>query len=371
MKGKILMMIAVIAIVAALLISGCKDTAVEQEEVVSRRVTVEQWFEKYGETRVSDWWTTESNIMWWKPVPSEEYKLAAAVPYLDDPWWVANAYGLQQAATELGVTIDLYAADGYGDVEGQLAIMDDIMVGDYDGIAFAAVDSVGMTPSVTQAFAKNLFVAYNAVPTQDIRTLRVAYNNEMLGYVIGSETGKKWPNIKVVAFMGPPGLAWPDLIGEPMIRGLEENGCTILEKVYLEQDPAVIMARTEDILTTHPDVQGIICVTDYMAKNVIAALRGAGKKPGEIITAGEPIDPEGVEYMREGWYNLAATTEVVLGSRLSIWALVHMLEGNAIPANIYLESRAITLDTLDQELAAGLEGKEYAPSGWSPPTTMK
>jgi ABC-type sugar transport system substrate-binding protein len=70
--------------------------------------------------------------------------------------------------------------------------------------------------------------------------------------------------------------------------------------------------------------------------------------------------------MREGWYNLASTTEAVLGARLSVWVLVHMLEGNPVPANIYLPVRVITEETLDDEIAQGLEGKEYSPEGWVP-----
>ena len=331
-------------------------------------VTVQEYWDMYGQIPHGDWYVdAQENIEWWKPSPSRQYKLAAAVPHLKDPWWLANVWGLKQAAEELNLTIDLRAATGYGDLEGQMRIMDDFMIGDYDGISFAGVDSVGMTPSVEKAWEEGIFVSYNAVPTEDKRATRSAYNEYNLGYAIGKGFADRWPGKKVVALKGAPGMAWADLIGDPMIEGLETDPTMeILEAKYHEMDLPAIMSLTEDILTTYPEVEAIICSTDFATKGVVAGLRAAGKEPGDVLTTGEPIDPEGIGLMREGWYNLASTTEAVLGARLSVWVLVHMLEGNPVPANIYLPVRVITEETLDDEIAQGLEGKEYSPEGWVP-----
>ena len=117
-------------------------------EGLSKPVSVEQYWELYGREPSGIWNpTTVAQVEAWAPQPSQNYVIGAAVPHIKDPYWIGNAYGMYLAAQELGITVEFHASGGYGDLEDQTRVLDDLIVKQVDAIVMGAVDSAGMTPS--------------------------------------------------------------------------------------------------------------------------------------------------------------------------------------------------------------------------------
>jgi protein TorT len=360
----LLLSIGLVAVVTA--------RAASESASASRRVTVKQYWEMYGKNVKGDWILNYGDDWsWFKPHPSQKYHFGATLPHIKDPYWVAVAYGLQVGAKELGATIDFRAASAYGDLEGQTRQIEDFVVKGEDAIAIGAVDTAGMTPVVRDVWNKGIFVCSDSVRTENPWTPIVGQNHYKGGYMIGDAYGQRWPKGKVVVLKGPAGAEWAEEATKGIYDALAKYpGIEILASKYNDMNREEIMNLATDYLTKWPDISAFVNYTDYQAKGEIAALRAAGYKPGQVKTMGNPINPESLQLMKEGWFTMALASSTVEIGRVNVWAMVNMLEGNPVPRFLTLPWYVVTLDNLPKYEGKFL-GYEWGPEGWLPPAVMK
>lgn len=351
---------------------GCTKTTVEEGVVACPPITVQQYWDMYGQYPTGTWNVkTADELEWFKPVALHPYRLGALVPHIKDPYWVGNAYGIWQAAKDLGITIEFMAADGYGDMVGQSRQIDDLIVKGVDGILIASVDYAAMGPIVKSAWDKGIFVAYNQVPADDPYAPSTERDWHAAGWQIGAAYGDRWPVGRVIVLSGPPGVTWAEGSGRGIADALKTYpGIEVVTVRSHEMDLPKIMSLTEDLLTTYGKVDAILSYTDFGAKGIIAALRSAGYAPGEVKTSGNPVNKETVELMKEGWFTLGQSDAPCRHGASTVWLLVNMLNGSPVPHTLNLPTRIITLEDLPQ-VEAELEGLEYAPAGWMPGAVLK
>jgi len=339
----------------------------------STHLTPQQYWAKYGQIPQGTFSLGEDvhELDWWKPHASKRWHLGATIPDIVDPHFVAVAYGIARAATELGVTIDFRPAASYADVQGQLTTMNDFISKKVDGIVIGPVSNVGMSPPIQRAWNAGIFVTYVALTANDQRPPFSGVDLVGSGVQIGKFYAQQRPNDKVAVLGGPGGvLGWKQATDGEM-QGLKTSpGIKILGVYNHDLDITVITDLARSILTAHPDVQGFVSFADIQAQGVIAALRTAGYKPGAVQTTGNPLSRQDLGLMQEGWFTMAQRVRSSQWGRYAVWLLVHMLEGNQVPDNLYNVTDMVTPATLAQ-FENQLEGYDFAPAGWTPPATMK
>jgi len=229
----------------------------------------------------------------------------------------------------------------------------------------------GMTPVVEDAWNKGIFICSNSVRTENPWTPIVGQNHYKGGFMVGEAYGDRWPDGKVVVFRGPPGSEWAEEATQGIFDALAQYpGIEILADKYHDMARPEIMGLAEDYLTTWPDLDAFVNYTDYQAKGQIAALRAAGYEPGEVKTMGNPLNPESLALLQEGWFNMALASSTVEIGRVNVWSMVNMLEGNPVPRFLTLPWYIVTLDNVDQYMDMFL-GYEWHPDGWLPPAVME
>ncbi len=70
---------------------------------------------------------------------SKPWHMAFLFPHIKDPYWVDSSYGLISEARRLGVAVDIFPADGYDDLIGQLHKMDEVIAAKYDAIVISPI----------------------------------------------------------------------------------------------------------------------------------------------------------------------------------------------------------------------------------------
>ena len=371
MRMGLLLLIGLIIAAVPLLVACAPEAAAPVEK--SRRMSVQGYWDLYGEVPQGVYFMSgPEDLDWWSPTVTEPYVLGCSIPHVKDEYWTAAAYGIYMAAKELGITIHFRASQGYQDMEGQIRDVDDLVVKGVDAIVIGAVDSVGMTPVLTEVLSKNVFVTSCVIKTEEKRVPVSCSSGQRQGFALGEAYGKTYPGDKVILFNGPSGAEWASALEEGMLAGLEASGsnCEVLASKYHDMDLPKIMALTEDMLTAFPDVEGFLTSTDYTAKGAIAALRSAGKKPGEIKTFGGPISFEALQLMKEGWMNIGLMYYPPLHGKMAVYLAVHQLEGNPIPTRVETPMRIVYPEQIS-EVESILEGLEYAPPGWTPPAIFE
>ena len=70
---------------------------------------------------------------------SKPWRIAYLFPHIKDPYWIGCSYGVIGQARRLGITADIFPADGCNDLVGQLRKMDEVIAAKYDAIVISPI----------------------------------------------------------------------------------------------------------------------------------------------------------------------------------------------------------------------------------------
>jgi len=110
-------------------------------------------------------------------------------------------------------------------------------------------------------------------------------------------------------------------------------------------------AAMDDVLAAHPDAKtiAVTSVNEQTMAGVIAALQGAGRwDPDDIIVITLGVDELGQSQVREGLSDAGVAFFPEHYGEYIVPAACAMLEGEAVPAYIYVQNEYITLDNIDE-----------------------
>ena len=106
-------------------------------------------------------------------------------------FWVKMKEGVEKQAKELGIKVDVYAAQSEEDTEGQLKILESCLTKNYKAIGVAPLSPVNLIPGIVKANQKGIYVM-DIDEKVDLATLKAQG-----GSVIGFATTD---NVKVVRY---------------------------------------------------------------------------------------------------------------------------------------------------------------------------
>lgn len=373
---KLYPLIAAVIVIGSL-VASCKQPAPTTTTAAGTpRYTVQQYWDMYGKTRTGEWrLTREEDMSWWKPpVPTQKYHFALVIPHVRDPYWIAVAYGAMQAAQELGdITIDCRPAGGYEKLDVMVSDLEDLIAKKVDGMVVSGVDFSAVAVPVEKAWKAGIpttsaliFTSYGAAPG-------VTIDDYQTGVVQAGLAAKHLPaNAKIFCLNGPPGVEWGKLRAKGFTDTLAKlaPGMKIVGERFHEMDRTITQHLTEDALTTWPDLKLVFATADFQGKGAIAALKSAGKKPGDIGVTGVHMDEESLALLKAGWFSWLVSESAALEGRYAVWMLVHILQGHPVPKKLYVPITAYTPENVAQ-YESSLVGIDFAAPGWVPGSVLK
>lgn len=303
------------------------------------------------------------------PKPSKKYVIGVTFPHFKDPYWISEAYGVQQRADELGVDVRIQAAKGYGDTATQMQQLDTYMTQNVDGIILGAVDSKGVAPAADRAWSQGIPVAYANALADSKKSMGVYTDDDLAGVRQARFVAEQDPEAQVIAFCGPPGVIWPKLRCEGFERELKAKApkAKILTKKFHDMDRAKIADIASNTFEAFPRATWVFNSTDLQAKGVIDALRVRGKKPGDMKITNLTIGEELFGLFKQGWITYALSERAVLQGRLALDQLIMVLEGEKPPANWAIDLPGY--EGTKADIARFQEGEDalnWSPKGYRP-----
>ena len=304
------------------------------------------------------------------PKPARKYVIGVTFPHFKDPYWVAEASGVDKEAKRLGVEVRINAASGYGDTAGQLKQVDTYLTQNVDGLILGAVDSKGMAPAADRAWREGVPVVYANALADSKKSIGVYTDDALAGVKQADFIASKDPKAKVIAMCGPPGVVWPKKRCDAFVSELKKNapGAKVLAMKYHDMDRAKIADVAGNTLEAFPNAKWVYNSTDLQAKGVIDALRARGEKPGDMKITNLTIGEELYNYMKQGWITYALSERAVTQGRLAVDQMVNVLNGKKVPANWavnlpgYEGTKASLQKFQDDKEAA----RNWAPGGYRP-----
>jgi len=279
----------------------------------------------------------------------ESYDMTLIAGVKGDEFYITMNCGAQEAAKELGATVDFQGPDEFA-ADQQTPIVDAVAAKSPDAILVAPTDTKAMFAPITAASQNSKIVLVDTTLDQpDMAVSQIASDN-LEG---GREAGRTLLELiggkgKVLVVNVKPGISTTDQRGQ----GFEEEvkgkpGVEYLGQEYSQDDPAVAAQIVTSTLAKHPDLKGIFAANLFSAEGAASGLRQAGKL-GDVKIVGFDAGPKQVKDLEDGLVQaLIAQKPADIGSQ-GVEQAYNALEGEETTPEIGTDFEVITKDNLDQ-----------------------
>ncbi len=194
------------------------------------------------------------------------------------------------------------------DIDTQISAMENFITQKVDIICVAPADSVGLVAPVKKAMAAGITVVNFDVKLDD-KALKeaglqnlvfVGPDNEEGAFLAGADLGKKLgKGGKVFIIEGNPGADNAKMRKAGFDRAAKQYGLNVLESLTAHWETEEANTLMTNLLTKHPDVQGVMAANDSMALGVVKAL-DAAKLSKKVQVVGFDNIPAVQKLVKEG-----------------------------------------------------------------------
>ncbi len=219
-------------------------------------------------------------------VAEEGAEIAIVLKTLANPFWETMKKGVEDKAAELGLKVDVFAANSEDDVEGQVTILENAVSKGYKAIGVAPLSPNNLNNIIAQAMKAGIYVI-NIDEKVDIDSLKALGGNVMafittdnvaVGALAGEDIVKNLPDGgKVAIIEGKAGNA----SGEDRKNGAKgvfeaTAGIELVESQPADWDRTKAFDVATNYISKHPDLKAIYCCNDTMAMGALEAVKNSG-----------------------------------------------------------------------------------------------
>jgi ribose transport system substrate-binding protein len=279
----------------------------------------------------------------------EHKRVIAVIPKGNaDLFWQSVHAGAVKAGRETGVDVVWNGPASEADYTVQLQIVDAMINRHVDAIALAPTDRQALVTVVERAADRNVPVVIfdSAIDTQRFVS-QVATDNYKAGQMAAERMGKILNGKgKVVIVAVKPGAAST----EAREKGFEDTthqkfpGIQILDKRYGMALVAQAMTVTENMLTSHSDLDGIFASNESSTIGAAQALRSRSSK---IKLVGFDWSPALLDDLNSGLVDSLVIQDPFKMGYQTVMAAVKHLQGEAVTKIVDMEPRLIDRQNLN------------------------
>ncbi|WP_367924306.1 D-allose transporter substrate-binding protein [uncultured Ruthenibacterium sp.] len=237
---------------------------------------------------------------------SGDAEYAVILKVLSSQFWQSMRDGIQAKADELGIKVDIYAANTEDDVEGQVTLLENAISKGYKAIGVAPISNVNLNNAIADATEKGIKIV-NIDEQIDMEALAelggaccayVATDNVGVGrmgaeYLIEQIGGEG----EVAIVEGKAGAVSGENRRDGAKAAFEEAGLTIVESQPADWDRTKAYDLATNYITAHPDLKAIYCCNDTMAMGVQEAVEASGK---DIKVCGTDGNDDAIQSVADG-----------------------------------------------------------------------
>lgn len=279
-------------------------------------------------------------------------KIIAVIPKgTSHLFWISVETGAQAAGKEFGVEIRWNGPAQETEYSRQIQILDSAIAKHVDGIAVAASDRNALVGSLDRAAAAGIPVTVFDSGVESTNYLSyVATDNldggRMGGRTLGQLLGGKG---KVAMIMHAPGSAstMDRERGFTEVMAKEFPNIQVVGSQYGMSDRAKAMAASENILTAHPDLDGIFASSEPSSVGAALAIKGRGLSGKVKLVAFDSSDGM-IEDLKGGTIDAMVVQDPYKMGFEAVKTLVDKLQGKTPPKRVDLAARVIRKEDLNK-----------------------
>ncbi len=259
-------------------------------------------------------------------------------------FWQSVHAGAVAAGRELGVRIDWNGPASETEYSRQIQIIDAMITRRVDALAIAAADQNALVGVVVRAMAQGIPVTiFDSGLSGTNYTSFVATNNYAAGELaarrLGQLLGGKGKAAMVMHVAGSASTLDRERAFDA-VMAKEFPGIAVVARQFGMSDRARAMAAAEDILTAHPDLDGIFASAEPSTVGVAQALKSRGLA-GKLKFVGFDSSESLIEDLRGGVITALVVQDPFEIGRRAVRTLVEKLNGGTPPRRIDCEAAVV------------------------------
>ncbi len=262
--------------------------------------------------------------------PAKNYKLAALLRFLGNPYCQLIMEGMRAKAKELGITIDFQAGANESDQAGQYSALESMIDKGYDAILVSPLTDLNLESAVAKAKRKHvLLINVDAAIISEV-LYYVGPNQYENGARAAKYLMEKLPGGEVAILKGQN----EDYGVNRRVRGFTEtlggSSFKIGADPQCASDLQVAFQYASEIIEERPGLVCIYCTSDVMALGAFQAVKFAGKSDRVMVIGRDGI-PDAIESIRSGGLSSTVDTFPLEIGRIAVDVAVRILDGKQVP----------------------------------------
>ncbi|MEV6844309.1 ABC transporter substrate-binding protein [Actinoplanes sp. NPDC051411] len=261
-----------------------------------------------------------------------------------NPFRITETQSIKDEAAKLGIT-NLTATNANSEFNKQISDVEQMIDSGVQVLVIAPLNSDGWDSVFAKASAKHIPIItidrkINATPCKDYLTF-IGSDFAEQGKRAADEMAKALGNKgKVAILLGAPGNNVTTL----RTSGFKDEIAKVAPDVKIVFEQTGNFARedgqkvTEQLLQSNPDINGIYGENDEMALGAVTALKGAGKKAGDVKVVSVDGTKSAVQNIVDGWASAVIESNPRFGP-LAFDTASKFLSGTPVGEDIVIQDR--------------------------------
>lgn len=280
---------------------------------------------------------------------SNQPRILVSPKGLSHSFWVTVKNGAEAAGKDFHADVIWKGPAVETDIAGQIAILEDYINKKVDAIVLAACDTKALIPVVEKAHRKGIkIITIDSGLDSDVPLSLIATDNvaaaRKAAHVLGKLIHQKG---KVACIPFVPGAATSIMREEGFKQGLKDFPEIKLVAVqYSQSDVATAMNVMENILTAHPDLDGVFTANEAGTIGAVQALVSRNKT-GRVKVVGFDAAPNEIEALQAGHVQALIVQNPYKMGYKGVEMAVLALQGKKIPKRIDTGVYVVTMDNLN------------------------
>ncbi len=274
-----------------------------------------------------------------------DFTIVVNLKTLSSEYWQTVKSGIDKAAEELGMTIDVQGPPAESDIAGQVNQIETQLAGAPDAIIIAPDDNDAVVGVLESTGYQGIVVFCDTTNTFENQTSFVGTSNDEAAYG-GGQYGVaiNGENTKALIIYGQEGDNTSNLRKAGYEKALAEAGLEPVAEMSGNNNTADSKNVMEGQLIANPDINLVLCHNDDSALGVLEAVKEAGKEGITVI--GFDGNTSALESIAAGEMTATIAQQPAEMGYLSVMTAVAALKGEAVEKVVSVPTVVIDASTV-------------------------
>ena len=274
-----------------------------------------------------------------------DFTIVVNLKTLSSEYWQTVKSGIDKAAEELGLTIDVQGPPAESDIAGQVNQIETQLAGAPDAIIIAPDDNDAVVGVLESTGYQGIVVFCDTTNTFENQTSFVGTSNDEAAYG-GGQYGVaiNGADTKALIIYGQEGDNTSNLRKSGYEKALAEAGVEPVAEMSGNNNTADSKNVMEGQLIANPDINLVLCHNDDSALGVLEAIKEAGKEGITVI--GFDGNTSALESIAAGEMTATIAQQPAEMGYLSVMTAVAALKGETVEKVVSVPTVVIDASTV-------------------------